>query len=122
MQILLKYLQHLSPYSVKVSCGFAWRNAPSKQPYQWITRLASSNTSVAGGRSCWYASQGGADARDVTKYLNIWYANEQFYRPDILMPGLGIVAEIGFVNAYHAFGTTGTATAPSTKEERQPMK
>ena len=95
------------------------QRTPQNNPTNGITRLASSTTSVAGEDDpVKYASQGGADAWDVTKYLNIWVC-KMSSSTDLgytFMPGLGIAsAEIGFVNAYHAFGTTGTATAPFNK-------
>lgn len=95
------------------------QRTPQNNPSNGITRLASSTTSVPGESDpIKYAAQGGADAWDVSRYLNIWVckmtnATDLGYS---FMPGLGIAAgEAGFVNAYHAFGTTGTATAPFNK-------
>ena len=95
------------------------QRTPQNNPTNGITRLASSTTSIAGEDDpVKYASQGGADAWDVTKYLNIWVC-KMSNSTDLgytFMPGLGVAsAEIGFVNAYHAFGTTGTAAAPFNK-------
>ena len=95
------------------------QRTPQNGPTNGITRLASSTTSIAEeGDPVKYASQGGADAWDVKKYLNIWVC-QMSNATDLgytFMPGLGIAsADIGFVNAYHAFGTTGTATAPFNK-------
>ena len=95
------------------------QRTPQNNPTSGITRFSSSTKSVPGeGDPIKHASQGGADVWDVTKYLNIWVC-EMSTSTDLgytFMPGLGIdPSELGFVNAYHAFGTTGTATAPFNK-------
>lgn len=95
------------------------QRTPQNNPTNGIIRLSSNTTSVPGeGDPVKHASQGGADVWDVTKYLNIWVC-KMSNSTDLgytFMPGLGIdPSELGFVNAYHAFGTTGTATAPFNK-------
>ncbi len=62
---------------------------------------------------------GGADAWDISKYLNIWVCrmsndNDLGYT---FMPGVSGISDsdVGLVTAYHAFGTMGTAEAPFNK-------
>jgi hypothetical protein len=63
-----------------------------------------------------YSAQGGDDAWDATKYLNLWVGTlgggllgyAQF-------PGTGLAATDGVVILNTAFGTTGTAAAPFNK-------
>jgi len=97
----------------------AQRNA-SNEPVNGILRITSSTTSVPGDNDpIKYASMGGSDAWNVNKYLNIWVckmtdSNDLGYS---FMPGLPGLAssDIGLVNAYHAFGTIGSAAAPFNK-------
>lgn len=95
------------------------QRTPQNAPTNGIVRTVSSTESIAGeGDPIKYATMGGADAWSPNKYLNIWVCkmsgdNDLGYT---FMPGLGVSsAELGFVNAYHAFGTIGTATAPFNK-------
>ena len=95
------------------------QRTPQNAPSSGIVRTSSSTESIAGeGDPIKYASMGGADSWDPNRYLNIWVCkmsgdNDLGYT---FMPGLGVSsAELGFVNAYHAFGTIGTATAPFNK-------
>lgn len=95
------------------------QRTPQNAPTTGIQRYSTSTKSIPGeGDPIKYAAQGGVDAWDVAKYLNIWVC-EMKNENDLgytFMPGLGIAAaERGFVNAYHAFGTIGTATAPFNK-------
>lgn len=97
----------------------ALRN-PSSEPTNGIIRKVSSTTSIPGDNDpIKYTAMGGSDAWDVNRYLNIWVckmtnSNDLGYS---FMPGLpGLAAsDIGLVNAYHAFGTIGSATAPFNK-------
>ncbi|MFT3705502.1 MAG: M43 family zinc metalloprotease [Agriterribacter sp.] len=95
------------------------QRTPQNNPSNGIVRTSSTTESIAGeGDPIKYASMGGADSWDPDKYLNIWVC-KMSGSTDLgytFNPGLGIAsAELGFVNAYHAFGTIGTATAPFNK-------
>jgi len=80
-----------------------------------IVRKSTSVTSFSDNDGVKYTSQGGSDAWNTTKYLNIWVCNlgggllgyAQF-------PG-GPVATDGVVINYTAFGSIGTAQAPYNK-------
>lgn len=96
------------------------QRTPSNEPATGIIRKESVTTSVPGESDpIKYATMGGSDAWDVNKYLNIWVCkmtdgNDLGYS---FMPGLpGLSAsDVGLVNAYHAFGTIGSAAAPFNK-------
>ncbi len=85
---------------------------PSGAATTGIERKQTSVTSFSTNDNVKYASTGGLDAWDATKYLNIWVCNlsggvlgyAQF-------PG-GPAATDGVVITYTGFGTNGTATAP----------
>ncbi|MFN8277349.1 MAG: M43 family zinc metalloprotease [Chitinophagales bacterium] len=80
-----------------------------------IVRKSTTSTSFIDDDKVKYAAQGGDDAWDATKYLNIWVCNlgggllgyAQF-------PG-GANATDGVVINYTAFGNTGTAASPYNK-------
>jgi hypothetical protein len=89
---------------------------PSGNPTNGIIRTPTSLTSFTiSGNEVKYASLGGSNAWDSSKYLNIWVCDisgtllgyGQF-------PG-GNAATDGVVVDYMYFGTTGTATAPYNK-------
>ena len=96
------------------------QRSPSNEPTDGIIRKASFTTSVPGESDpIKYALMGGSDAWDVNKYLNIWVckmkdANDLGYSFMPGLPGLS-AADMGLVNAYHAFGTVGAAVAPFNK-------
>ncbi|MCO5240842.1 MAG: M43 family zinc metalloprotease [Chitinophagaceae bacterium] len=96
------------------------QRSPSNEPTNGINRKVSSATSIPGaGDPVKYSTMGGSDAWDVNRYLNIWVC-KMSRDVDLgysFMPGLtGLAsADLGLVNAYHAFGTIGSATAPFNK-------
>lgn len=81
-----------------------------------IIRKQTSVTSFTTDDKVKYSAQGGSDAWNSTKYLNLWVCNlgggllgyAQF-------PGSGAAATDGVVIGYTCFGTTGTAAAPFNK-------
>ena len=81
-----------------------------------ITRTQTSVTSFSTDDRMKYTSQGGKDAWNSSKYLNLWVCNigggilgyAQF-------PGSGAAATDGVVIGYQYFGNTGTAVAPFNK-------
>ena len=92
---------------------------PNGETTNGIVRVASSVVSGAGqGDPVKYTDQGGSDAWNPTKYLNIWVCDMSggllgyCFLPQT--PGLPPV-EQGVVNNYTAFGTMGTAAAPYNK-------
>jgi len=95
------------------------QRTPQGAPTTGIERITSVTKSFPGENDpVKYSAMGGVDAWDVNKYLNIWVC-EMDNENDLgytFMPGLGIAAgERGFVTAYHAFGTIGSAKAPFNK-------
>ncbi len=81
-----------------------------------ITRTQTSVTSFSTNDAMKFSTQGGKDAWNTSKYLNIWVCNigggilgyAQF-------PGGGSASTDGVVIGFNYFGTTGTATAPFNK-------
>ncbi|MGN6494429.1 MAG: M43 family zinc metalloprotease [Agriterribacter sp.] len=96
------------------------QRTPANEATNGIVRKQSSTTSTPGTHDpIKYSSQGGSDAWNINKYLNVWVCrmtnnNDLGYA---FMPGLPGLAngDVGFVTAYHAFGTVGTAEAPFNK-------
>src|SRR5690606_9388581 len=96
---------------------------PNGYPTNGITRTFTNRTLFdipSGDSSIWFSSLGGQDSWDRTKYLNIWVCN----LPGIPNPGLigvgtfpwlglAVPAIDGVVADYQAFGTMGTAVAPT---------
>jgi hypothetical protein len=62
-----------------------------------------------------HTSQGGLDAWDRNKYLNIWVCNMNIYLGFTQPPGTGLAANDGTVIKYYAFGRVGTLSAPYNK-------
>lgn len=93
---------------------------PFDDPTNGIVRKVSSTTSVPGDDDpIKNTAMGGANAWDINKYLNIWVCkmtdpNDLGYTFMPGLPGLS-PSDIGLVNAYHAFGTIGSARAPFNK-------
>ncbi|MGN6437736.1 MAG: zinc metalloprotease, partial [Agriterribacter sp.] len=96
------------------------QRTPANEATNGIIRKQSSTTSTPGTHDpIKYSNQGGSDAWNINKYLNVWVCrmtnnNDLGYS---FMPGLPGLSnsDVGFVNAYHAFGTVGTAQAPFNK-------
>lgn len=96
------------------------QRTPTNDPTNGIIRKQSFTTSDPGQNDpIKYSNQGGSDAWNISKYLNVWVCrmsndNDLGYA---FMPGLpGLPnSDVGFVTAYHAFGTIGTAEAPFNK-------
>lgn len=88
---------------------------PNGNPSTGINRISTAVTSFSTNDAVKYSAQGGANAWDRNRYLNIWVCNlsggvlgyAQF-------PG-GAAATDGVVITYTGFGTTGTATSPFHK-------
>lgn len=88
------------------------QQTPSGAATNGILRVSTTKTSFNTNDAVKFTAQGGSDAWDASKYLNIWVCNlgtsllgyAQF-------PG-GPAATDGVVIHYKYFGTTGTATAP----------
>lgn len=88
---------------------------PNGNPTTGINRVATTVTSFSSNNAVKYTAQGGANAWDRNRYLNIWVCNlgggllgyAQF-------PG-GAAATDGVVINYNATGDIGTAAAPYNK-------
>ena len=89
---------------------------PNGNPTTGITRTSTNSVSFSLDNKVKYTAQGGEDAWNCDKYLNIWVCNigggtilgyAQF-------PGYPDETD-GIVIHYKAFGTTGTAIAPNNK-------
>ncbi|WP_051203476.1 GEVED domain-containing protein [Hugenholtzia roseola] len=86
---------------------------PSGNPTTGITRTSTTVSSFSTNDAMKYTAQGGRNAWDTQRYLNIWVCNlgggilgyAQF-------PGSGSAATDGVVVGHNYFGTTGTAQAP----------
>jgi Pregnancy-associated plasma protein-A len=90
---------------------------PQGQPTNGITRTQTNVPQFTSDNAMKFTSQGGHDAWDSTRYLNIWVC------PEIISPTSGALlgyaqfpggpaATDGVAIAHNAFGTTGTAAAP----------
>lgn len=94
------------------------RRDPSGEGTNGIVRVASSTISIPGdGDPVKYTCQGGSDAWDPTKYLNIWVCEMESgflgyaYQASLSLNDVPL-SERGFVNNFEAFGKGGTALAP----------
>ncbi len=83
---------------------------PNGQSTTGITRTQT-NQSSFNDDAVKNSNQGGIDAWDTKKYLNIWVCNLPDYLGYAQFPG-GPTATDGVVVTYTAFGTIGTANAP----------
>ncbi len=88
--------------------------APDGQATTGIVRVQTNNNIGIGGTSAiHHSSQGGSDAWNPDKYLNIWVAKFAGNIGGIAsFPGEGPADEQGVEINYKQFGTTGTATNP----------
>jgi hypothetical protein len=89
---------------------------PLGQPTNGITRTQTAVTQFNSNDAMKFTAQGGHDAWDSTRYLNIWICPEIYDGPRTLLgyaqfPG-GLPATDGVAIIHNAFGTTGTAAAP----------
>lgn len=77
---------------------------PQGNPTNGITRTFTQAPAILGSQSIHYSSQGGADAWDSEKYLNIWVANGTSIAGFGSFPGEDIPEEDGVEIAYENFG------------------
>lgn len=89
---------------------------PDGQATDGITRTQTTVDHFTTDNRMKFTAQGGQDAWDATRYLNIWVCPEIFDGPRALLgyaqfPG-GLPATDGVAIINNAFGTTGTARAP----------
>ncbi len=91
---------------------------PAGEGSNGIVRVSSSTISIPGdGDPVKYTCQGGSDAWDPSKYLNIWVCEMESgflgyaYQASLSLNDVPL-NERGFVNNYQAFGRGGTALAP----------
>jgi hypothetical protein len=84
---------------------------PKGKPTTGITRTKTSRAAFGDDDAVKFSAQGGIDAWNTKKYLNIWVCNLQPWLGYAQFPG-GPVATDGVVILYTAFGTTGTARPP----------
>ncbi|RXK62069.1 hypothetical protein ESA94_03395 [Lacibacter luteus] len=94
------------------------RRDPAGEGTTGIVRVASSTVSVPGdGDPVKFTCQGGSDAWNPNKYLNIWVCQMEdgflgyAYQASLSLNDIPL-NERGFVNNYQAFGKGGTALAP----------
>ncbi len=94
------------------------RIGPDGQPTTGITRTQTTVPRFFEDNAMKFTAQGGKDAWDATRYLNMWVCPEILRRRDdrpllgyAQFPG-GLPATDGVAIVHNAFGTTGTATAP----------
>jgi hypothetical protein len=89
---------------------------PSGKPTNGITRTQTNVARFGADNAMKFTAQGGRDAWDSTRYLNMWVCPEIIDGPRVLLgyaqfPG-GLPATDGVAIIHNGFGTTGTATAP----------
>lgn len=89
---------------------------PTGQPSSGITRTKTTVARFSADNAMKFAAQGGHDAWDAARYLNMWVCPEIFDGPRQLLgyaqfPG-GLPATDGVAIIHNAFGTKGTAAAP----------
>lgn len=90
--------------------------APDGSPTTGITRTHTTVASFGADDAMKFAAQGGHDAWDTARYLNIWVCPELMDAGRALLgyaqfPG-GPAATDGVAIIHNAFGTTGTAAVP----------
>ncbi len=67
---------------------------------------------IAGGRkSVCYTADGGSDAWDPSRYVNIWVGRRQFFPAEASFPGGAMPGEDGIIIDPRFVGTTGTAAS-----------
>lgn len=91
------------------------RRTPDGTPAEGILRRFTPVTfmgdRIANGRkSVCYTADGGSDAWDPDKYVNVWIARRQFFPAEAGFPGMGLAAEDGIIISPAFVGTTGSAT------------
>jgi len=89
---------------------------PIGRPTNGITRTRTTVSGFTADNAMKFTAQGGHDAWDSTRYLNMWVCPEIFDGPNQLLgyaqfPG-GLPATDGVAIIHNAFGTKGTAAAP----------
>jgi len=89
---------------------------PNGQNTNGITRTRTTVASFSADNAMKFTTQGGHDAWDAARYLNMWVCPEILDGPRQLLgyaqfPG-GLPATDGVAIIHNAFGTTGTASAP----------
>ncbi|WP_199565218.1 zinc metalloprotease [Spongiactinospora rosea] len=84
---------------------------PAGQPTSGIVRRRTAQAQFGDDDAVKFSSRGGSDAWPADRYLNLWVCNLVPWLGYAQFPG-GPAETDGVVVAYHAFGNTGTATAP----------
>jgi len=89
---------------------------PLGNPTNGITRTQTNVAQFAADNAMKFTAQGGHDAWDAMRYLNMWVCPEIINGASTLLgyaqfPG-GLPATDGVAIIHNAFGTSGTATAP----------
>jgi len=108
------------PFASDVRIEFEMaRVDPNGNPTTGITRTQTTVASFAADNKMKFTAQGGHDAWDSTRYLNIWVCPE-IVDPNVgalygyaQFPGAGAADTDGVAIDNTAFGTTGTARAPA---------
>jgi hypothetical protein len=77
---------------------------PNGEPTNGITRTFTQAPAILGSTSIHYNSEGGSDAWDSSKYLNIWVANSNSIAGIGSFPGEDIPEEDGIEINYQNFG------------------
>ncbi len=66
---------------------------------------------VGGRKAICYTADGGSDAWDPSRYLNIWVGRRQIFPAEASFPGMGMPQEDGVIIDPRFVGTTGTAAS-----------
>jgi hypothetical protein len=105
--------------SISADCGIEFCLAtidPSGNATNGITRTQTNNTSFSiNNDNIKFTSQGGKDAWDRNKYLNLWVGDIGQGLLGYAIPPGGPASTDGVVIGYQYFGTIGTASAPFNK-------
>lgn len=109
-----------SPLAADAGIEFALASRdPDGAPTTGITRTQTTVARFGPDNKMKFTAQGGHDAWDTARYLNIWVCPELNEGPSTLLgyaqfPG-GLPATDGVVVVHNGFGTTGTAVAPQSR-------
>lgn len=92
------------------------RRTPDGAPTNGILRRQTSlsfmGDRIANGRkSVCYTSDGGSDAWDTGRYINVWVARRQFFPAEASFPGMGTASEDGIIISPPFVGKTGSAAS-----------
>ncbi len=105
------------PFAADAEINFCMaRRTPDGQETDGIVRTNThlpfvGDRVIAGRKVICYTSDGGSNAWDPNRYINIWVGRRQFFPAEAAFPGGAVAAEDGIIIDPRFVGTTGTAAA-----------